>query len=306
MKPTIKGREKLLKHFKNVNEPWWKLYNASDMRTPIQVQLNKKTNSIVTSEGYLTDLLDSVDPSGTFVLETFGLQQADEGFKRPSTSMSFTLNEQYGASEPEEKVSGTKSVPGFTGQLGIREHVALINENAKLSAECETWKSKYNDILKKNIELENLVEELEDEIEELEEELEELEEGGEKKEGTERLIGAVTKVVEEHGGTLVEHFTGKKGKGGSQVHGMPDEEEEEYEEEHISGQENNSEESESNEEEGEDVAMNGITQLPEIPEIIEELKKHDAKLQRHLFKLLLIAQQKPNTFKILLGKIEDF
>jgi hypothetical protein len=301
---SLRGKDKVLKHFTNVNEAWWKLYNASDMKTPIQVQLNPNVKNTASSKVYLTEILDSVDPNGTYVLDTFGLEQKNEGFRRSSTSMCFTLSETAPIQEPDEK---GKNNSGFSGSIGIRDHISMIHENSKLAAECEMWKTKYTDLQASFVEMKKENEELLDEIDELEEEIEQLEEG-EEEENEKGIMGAITKLVEENGGAIIETLMGEKG-----VKGMPKDPEEEVVEEVVeeptSGTEKKEGEEGEEEEEGEEnVTMNGIdsTTMPDVNTIVEELKKHDSKLQRHLFKLLLIARQKPMTFKTLLIKIEKY
>lgn len=273
---TLRGKDKLYTHFKNVNDPYWKLYNASDSKTPIQTCLSVK--QVSESLKYLVDIVDSIDPDGIYILDTFSVAEnkGEQRFLKPNTSLCFSINEAV----QERIVDNKKDAVSYHQPASMKEHLDLIRDNAKLTVEVTMYKQYWEDAQKKISELENEIEELEDIIEEYEEEEEEEGVAGTQA-PAKNMEEALSRLVTEHGGTIIENFMSPSTK----------------EKVDFSNEE---------EQKGE-VKVNGvINNIPQINDIIEELNERDPQLQKHLYKLLIIAREKPITFKMFLKKLEDF
>lgn len=277
---SIRGKEKVITHFKNAGNSHWKLYNAADSKSPLQTCLNVK--DVPTSLEFLNEILDNIDPNGIYTLDTYAKndERGEQKFLRPTTSVCFSLSETTTTSvnSPTEEKKTFSSTPA-----SLKDHIDLIRENAKLSAECSMYKQYWEESIKKITELENLVDELEDELEEYEEEAEQ-EEEEKKVSGTDsapqNVEQAIAQLIKDHGGALVENIMNKGVKSDIKF----DEEKEEGE-----------------------IKVNGIgDEMPDIHTIVSELVQKDSQFQKHLYKLLLIARQKPNTFKMFLKKLEEF
>lgn len=278
---SIRGKDKVLAHFKNVNQPYWKLYNVSDLKTPIQQFVTGKEKKIDTPLRFLNDILDSIDPSGTYVLDTYEFsddRQNQQRFLKPDTSICFSLSDS--AIAPQVNGNETKRPSFDSSPASLKDHIDLIKENAKLSMECSLYKSRYEDCLKEIAELKSEIDDLNEELEDYEEEEEEAEQ--ESVSGTQppkNMEEALSRLITEHGGVLVENLMSKG------VKGDPGKSEEDIPEE---------------------PKVNGSGDIPDMDVIVRELQRYDPQFQKHLYKLMLIAQQKPSTFKMFLSKLENF
>lgn len=281
---SIRGKEKVLSHYKNVNQPYWKLYNVSDLKTPIQQFVTGRDKKIDTPLRFLNDILDSIDPNGTYVLDTYEYsddKSNQQRFLKPDTSICFTLSDT--ATAPQVNGTEVKRPTFDSSPASLKDHIDLIKENAKLSMECSLYKSRYEDCLKEISELKSEIDELNDELEDYEEEEEEQEQ--ESVAGTQppkNMEEALSRLMTEHGGVLIENLMSKGVKGDP---GKSD----------ISG----------DDDEGE-IKVNGSGDMPDMNTIVTELQRYDPNFQKHLYKLMLIAQQKPSTFKMFLSKLENF
>lgn len=293
---SIRGKENILKHFTNINDPYWKLFNAKDTKTPIQTLLS--VNNTVKSKQYFSELLDSLDQNGTYVLDTFTVATAKEtgGMKwsKPDTTTCFSLADTGTALLMGDE---NKKKTEYVAPSSMRDTIELIRENATLTVELSVFKGKWEEGQKLIKELQAEIEELNKIIDEYEEEESEEEEsvGGVPKNIEEALTG----LIHAHGGTIIENLVNKgidkdpfkdnaTGNSEKSVEGE-------------GGQENDDQEAEQ------EIKMNGIgNDIPDLNSIIQELMQRDINLHKHLYKLLLIARQKPNTFKTFLHKLETF
>lgn len=278
---AIRGKEKVLAYFKKVNNPFWKLYNTSDTKRAIQENLSNK--DIAKSFGYLADLLESIESTGVYQLDTFSVKEANEAqrFITPTTSLVFSMSESAISGETTELKSGAKWITDTPASL--KDHIALVQENAKLSVEVNMHKAEcmrlMEEISKLKVELDyanNLLDEYEEEDEEDEEEQGVTGTGDPK-----NMNEAISQLISKHGGTLIE---GLFGKGKSKMEDIP-------------------------EEETDNAEVNGIEERPmpkNITGIIEELRTHDENLFKHLYKLLQIARSQPVVFKNILTQLESF
>jgi hypothetical protein len=167
----------------------------------------------------------------------------------------------------------------------LQSEIALIRENAKLSMECELYRERFVDAQKKIVELEAYVKELEDELEEMEEEEEEEEASIAGVKPPKDMQEALSRLVVEHGGAIIENITG--GKGGKIKTDLKFDEQPEQEEQ------------------GE-VKISGTgDEIPDLMSVISELQARDKQFHKHMFKLLLVARQKPITFNMLLKRLEE-
>lgn len=282
---TLRGKEKLYKHFKNVNNPFWKLYNASDAKSPIQTNLS--VTNIGNSLAVLTDIVDCLENSNTYILDTFSVENSKEQtrFIKPSSSITFTV------SEKEDTVNGVETSEDKKGYqykdpISLASHIDIIEKNARLSVEVSMYKANYEQAIAEVARLKNELQIAEDALADYEEQEEEEEIG--KVAGNESLAGALTALVKSHGGILIENMTGKKVEGK-----IPEE---------------NLEMPPDNQSETDNKTVNGIEQntINTIDQVVAELRTHDPNLFNHLYKLLLIARQRPSTFNMFMLKLEEF
>ncbi len=289
---SLRGKEKVISHYTNTNDPFWKLYTISD-KTPLQQYTSGKgigKDAMVKSTSFLNDILDAIDPSGTYILHTFSATENTEPqrFIKPNTALCFCLSDETIEiqSTGDEKNNSPKERYN-SSPASLKDHIELIKENAKLSMECSLYKTRYDESLTKISKLEAEIEELEDILEEYEEDDED--EKGEGVAGTPKTYEeALSKIIVEHAPVILENFMSK---------GVKDP----LKDESMEG-------SDLDLEEEEEIKINGIpgSSIPEMEFIITELHKKDPNLQRHLYKLMLIAQQKPATFSAFINKLENF
>ncbi len=281
--PVIKDKEKLYKHFQATKHTAWKLYNSADMKTPIQSLTNEKNTT--NSYAQLRDIVECLESTGIYVLDSF-LPVAGAGEKnyfKPDASVCFTMAETM-QQQSQNAPSGERQTIGYTPQFA--DHIELIKTNAKLASELDYTKKLLQDNLLEVGRLTNeltIANNLLDEYEAEEEDDEDEEEEG--------LAGmpvgiesAIAQLITKHGPVVIENMFDKK----LNQDLKPELEEEEHD--------------------NKNTATNGIdfSNMPSIDIIVDKLQKVDPKLQQHLYKLLLIGQQKPNTFKIFLSKLENY
>lgn len=297
---SIRGKENVLKHFTKINDPYWKLYNSKDTKTPIQTLLS--VNNAIKSRQHFADLLESLDTSGTYILDTFTVATSKEtgGMKwsKPDTTTCFALNEAVNNPTPLIMGDENKKKTDFIAPNSLRDTIELIRENATLTVELSVYKQKLQDAINRISVLENEVNELNEELEELEEEAEEAEEAVSGNGVPKNLEEALTGLIAQHGGTLIENLMSKG------VASDPFKEANKIAETPVNTE---SSPPEMGEEPEQEIKMNGIgDSTPDLFTIVGELQKFDPLLSKHLYKLLLIARQKPITFKLFLNKLETF
>jgi hypothetical protein len=283
-KVTIRGRDKILKHFETVGNPYWKLYSTTDLRSPIYQNLREKNKG--DSYNMFKDFLDNLDEGNAYVLDTYTESEGKQAVKfiKPSTSICFSLEE---TTINAEVFTGGKETKYSSASL--KGHIEVIQENAKLNVEVGIYKAEIERLTAKVAELERDITELEEELDEYEEEAEEAEHAGNVSGVPNDLQGAFAKVISENGGALISFVTDKLGIKSSKIEGDP----------FANSQP-------VNEPERDNVTVNGVGSIPSINEIIVSLIEIDPNLQKHLYKLLLIGKQKPEEFKGLLKMLENF
>ncbi len=272
VKPIIRTKENLYKHFRATKHAHWRLYNAEDTKSPLASHLG---NNLGDSEKVLSDFIDAIDPEGVYILDTFiAPVKGEKGYVKPETTMPFTLVEK----SAQQTITGNTTQDkqsGYTPEFG--EHIRLIQDNAKLSAELKYATQKLTEALEEQGRLENELRIAENLLEEGEEEEEgQSEEEEEKKPGMfgnmipASLDQALAKLLNEKGGMLIESFFAKKTPLNNPV-------------------------------------MNGtVSDIDtEMMAIISELRKHDENLNEHLKKLLAIAQNFPDMFKGILEHLDS-
>lgn len=270
LSPLIKGRNNIIKHFKSTKHSVWKLYNANDTKSPMQTHISKSPADAIAS---LEEMLDVLDPSGSFILDTFlPLPGNDKNYVRADTSMPFTLSE---ASNEKQPIQGTGNHLNYTPAFG--DHIKLIQDNAKISAELDYTKQLYSDTLKEIERLRNELRVAESLLDEYEAEEDEEEEKSGVSGVPKNAEEAVAKLITEHGGVVIEHFFNKE-------KGLKDELQ-------LSNDK---------------TPINGIdtTKMPDLNTIVQVLASKDSRLHEHLYKLALIAQQKPIKFKFFLDQLD--
>ena len=276
---SVRGREAIIKHFKQNNNPYWKLY-TQDSRTPFQSQLTEK--KMPESQVFLEETLDTIDVNGIYVLETYSFNQGEEKqkFLRPNTSATFALTETALAGNTEEKGNKYSNSP-----VSLDKWLEAIRENTALSSQVATMKIQIEHLIEKNARLNELNVDLNAELDEYEEEDEEEEDDDDS-----QVTGGVPKNMEQalgqflnnHGEKIIDLFSGLKGKKKIEDDEIPEETQED------------------------NVQMSGIKEnkVTTLAGVIDELAKHDPKIYQHLYKLVLIAEREPKIFNMFLDKLE--
>ena len=278
---VIRGKDKVLDHYKSTNDPYWKLY-VSDSKSPIQQNLFEK--KMDKSSQHLSEMLDSIDPNGVYVLETYSAAEKNEQqkFLRAATSTCFALSE--GVAGTEEK-KGDNS--GRGSSISTQQWLDIMRENTQLAGTIAANKIQIEHLNEKILEQASYIDELETELDEFEEFDEEEEEEEASVTGVPKnMEQALGKVLVDNSDKIIDMLSGFFNKGGKKIEDdIPDEEPEEKD----------------------PVQMSGIaeTKPTTIAAVCEELKKHDPKLFKHLYKLVLVAEQKPDIFKMFLTKLEE-
>lgn len=272
LSPLINGRDNVLKHFKATKHSIWKLYNANDTKSPMQTFISTKPTDALSA---LVEMLDVLNPAGSYILDTFlPLPGGDKNYVRADTSVPFTLAEV----QQEKAMQGTGQQLNYTPAFG--DHIKLIQDNARIAAELEYTKRLYSDSCQECARLENelkVANNLLDSYEAEDDEEEEQAMSGVPKNAEE----AIAKLITENGGTIIEHFLGKDKEGLKDELKMPGNQQQ---------------------------PVNGIdkSKMPDLNVIIQILLQQDRDLHEHLYKLALIAQQKPKQFKYFLDQLDKF
>lgn len=289
----IQNKDKLYAHFKRQETPFWKLSLYNDRRSIISSNLVEE--DLENSLHIFQEICDSLDPSQMYALDMYEEARSAKGNAIPKSSISFCLSPVETVKEKKEKESGM-----FTGS-DFKKSLEIVQENARLEIQLQNYKTQNQELIEKIGKLNNYISTLEKDIEELEDELEdyENEESSIGEVGKENLESVATSLLKTHGASIIEKFTGKKVEL-KHDEGVTGEEEEEELEDDPEG------EYELEEEEPEDdkVTMNGLSNLPSMEKIILRLQAKDKKLHEHLYKLMLIAEQKPEMFKELISYLE--
>jgi hypothetical protein len=208
--------------------------------------------------------------------------------------------------QQEDRQPKQSNQNGYSGQINLNSYLDLMRENSDLKVNANYWKKSLDDSLA-------LIKMLEEEIDDLEQELEEMQEDEEESvSGTSSIQDTLSNLIQVHGGTIINNLI--KGKGEVKNEEIPAEQ---FEQEIPMGAEVEEDDSfeefeeddsfEEDEEERPNAYMNGITgNIVTMEALIKELRKHDTELFKHLYKLLLIAQNKPDVFKSIISSLENF
>jgi predicted DNA-binding protein YlxM (UPF0122 family) len=248
------------------------------MKAPLQSNLSLKKSSnqkllMADSKSFLVETLESLNPEGVYVLDTFSAMNANEQnrFMRADTSTCFSLSEvANNVSISNEKIGNQKT----TG-VSFDDHIKLVRDLAMSEAKCSALRIE-------NEHLQEKVNKLTTEIEELEEELDEMDE----EEGDKASMGSAAapvtwqdslgKILAEAAPAIIKNMTGKV-------------------------------KSDKVEEDVDNMTVNGVdTQKVTMQAIIDGLRKHDKDLFNHLYKLWKLAEQKPEMFKALISNLDSF
>lgn len=267
---AIKGKNKIISHFKNSGHPFWRVYPTSDPRSLISY--NFTIEKLDKSLAVLQDVIDNIDPAGIYSLETFE-KADDKKYSKPDTSISFCLETESAVVTGTGILQPAQQKEMFS-PASLKDQLELVKENARLQIECSIYKDKYEQSVKKIAELEVEITELEDELDELEGEEEE-EENELAKLAGDPMKNAFANLIKEHGGVIIERFAGGKLKDDAEI---------------------------------DPTKVAGIPpiNMPDIETILQRLHAKDEQLQYHLYKLMQIAEQRPATFKVLIGKLETY
>lgn len=283
---TIRGMQNVENHFKNQKCAFWKLYIASDLRTPISSNMTER--DMLESWQTLNQMLETLDHSNAYILDCFAFkgdktQGSVAQYVKPQSSICFSLKED----EPKI-IAGDdhKKAPAFSGNPSIEGYVELVGKYSRLLAEV-TYKDQVIDGLHRQVnELQETIDELEEELEEMEQEEEEAEKvAGTQAETTEETLkGALVGLIKQVPSMLANMKGGAKKINVDLYQG----------------------EEQQQEEPGAKVAgLYDTAKLPDLNIIVKQLFALDNDLHAHLFKLLLIGQQQPETFKALLNHLES-
>lgn len=297
-----KSKSEALRIFKDQcnNFPLWTLFELGK-RNAIYSNNDQgdESKTIKLFEGALADLY----PDKMYTVKMFRDLRHRKGgqkFIQPNHEFSFLFTREeaapviIGTQQPQAQHQQPSNPYGvdMSQRINLNDHVQLIAAKAKAEADCAYFQNMYNDKVKECTELERELQELEVEFDKLEAEMEEMEKEAEAeelakvsgdKEKETSIEGAIASVIKEHGGVLVEHLAGKVKEETTGLDGA----EELKDEKVISG-----------------VGL----QLMEMPltQLHEKMLEIDPKWKQHLCKLILIGQQKPLTFKMLIAKLEAF
>jgi regulator of replication initiation timing len=182
----------------------------------------------------------------------------------------------------DKKESGPKSQP-----VTLDRWMDVMRENTALSTQVAMLKVQIEHLTEKNAELNLLNVELNEELDEMEEELE-----GEEEEDEDKVSGKVGEVPRNMEQGLAMFLN----KHGEQIIGL------------LGGNKNKIKKDEiPDEEEADNIQVSGIqqAQVKTMQGVIDELRKHDKDLFKHLYKLTLVAEQSPEIFKMFLKKLEE-
>jgi len=329
MSNVIKGKALILDTFKSQSQlfPLWKLLDISN--TTQMISNNFTNPDKQASLQLLSEQLDTLTPDNVYVLWLYrwiDKRKGTQAFSKPNATFPFQMMVEEtvsGCEEIQVPVQGTQpvSMPSYQNkpytppsphsppptyyqppaspygvnpsqQIGLSDHITLITQKAQAESNCEYLKNVVSDQAKTISQLERENRELQETIGELEEELDEIESSlnEEKEKENEGIKGteeeginfekAISSLIKEHGGTIVENVFSKGVKGAPSF------------------------------EETDTATVNGISEKGidsyTLPELNAEMMAINSKWKKHLYKMLLIAEQKPVTFKAFMLKLELF
>lgn len=274
MVTTIKGKDKIIKYFSRVNCPFFKLYSSESPTKVISQNVINESQESGFQE--FKEALEILDSGQSYILEIFPVKQNKKGENVASldfvSSVQFSLKDSDGST-----VSGIQDKTKVVfDNASLKDQIELIKLNAKIQVELNVYKAENDRLLGEIERLKAHIEDLEEEINEYEEECEEEEE----KISGDPLSNALAGLVKEHGGVIIESITSGKLK------------------DKLKGDENNID----------PVQMGNVREkllTLTVEQIIEKLKTYDENLQYHLYKLLLIAEQRPYLFRSFLNKLNE-
>jgi len=265
---TIRGQKKILDYFSGQKQPMWRLFPADDPRSVISQNLDISDQS--KSHSHLLGVINYLDPDNVYTLELFKAA-SDKKYGKPDNSVNFSLSETAAVSEIKKPGADRNNIADF-----IKGDMDLIRENATLRSNLGIKTFELEQAQKTILQLQNEIVELEEELDEMVEEAEEHSITGNAQ--NDPIKQKIADLMEKGGGLLIEHL-GKK----SSKKKLDDEDIE--------------------------ITVNGITNdkylAHPIETYIEQLKKVDPNLHYHLYKLVLVSQKMPDTFKLFLTELEN-
>jgi len=263
---AVRGKQKILDFFGKQKNPIWRLYPADDPRSIIAD--NYTTTDFTKASALLRDVVEYLDGDNVYTLESFKATQDKKYGTKPDNAVNFTVSD--GA--VGEIVKPAK--PGESFQGDIKKNFDLVIENSTLRSEKGILQFKYDQLLLENQQLKKDIEELEDELDEMTADLAE-----DKLNGTDSedpIKKQIASAIEKGTNLLIENFGNMK-----KPENKLDPE----------------------------IKINGIRdetyKKHPIEKYIELLMKADPDLHFHFYKLVQLAQQKPETFKMLLTQLEN-
>lgn len=290
---TLKGKEKIFNYFQKQKCAFWKLLNYDNRRV---IAANTSKKNLQESFEDFSELIESVDQNCAYILELYAFTnpQEKQTFTRPFTTVGFSIDEDY---VPKQVVTGGEPLPAkpaaseFSGKMTLESHLHLIAENARLLSSNAFNEQRVKELQARVDELEEECDHLNGIIDDYEEEEEEEKEQEQTVKGQpETPISILAGFVKENGKQIVEAMTKGKKVDVNAYQPPPQ-----------------PENTPPGEEENPGATMNGIPNivLPDLNIIIKQLQGIDPNLHEHLFKLLLIGQQKPETFKLLISQLDN-
>lgn len=289
-----KGKRDAITAFSHQNKsfPIWKMH---DVGKKIIVDSNLHEQNPDKSTELLKNAFEKLTPGCLYCLSLYKSGRRSHGKENSSITFMNDDSEKVGAAEEKQTAQPTKIAyentiqpPAASERIGLSEHIALIQSKAGAEAKLMYMEGIVSDQTKYIAELEAELKKCEEEIEELENEIETLEEAEEEEEaeavaGTEKvtLESALAGLIKENGGLVIENLFNK---GLKEDIGIT--------------------------EETDNATVNGITsdlyERYSVEALNVEMLTLNPQWKKHLFKLVQIGQQKPNTFRMLLKKLEDY
>jgi len=261
----FRGKKSVLKQFESLKMPVWRLYNIDEQKSPFAKYEGK---ILAAANKELSEVLDNIEPTGIYMIDAFYPinTKEEKNYHLPDAQMIFTLEEKRRVEIGKDKEDVQQRVSVYSPEF--EDHIKLIKQNAELKAERDYYAKCYNESVEE-------VARLEQEIKIKDEELDSIEEDADIS-GTpeaEKLSfqDVITGLLHKHGDKLVDSLVSKKLRDTSYTPNPA-------------------------------VQMNGTNE--NLLKIIEELRKHDANIERHLFLLLQLAVQDTDLFNGMLGQLE--
>ncbi len=269
---TIRGTDKLLRQFNEQANPFWRIL-AQDKSVVFQ-----NTNEANLKDSYekLQGILENLSQTNIYYLQLY--KTTDKKFTAPFANISFVLSEE---GEPTMNGTGTKEkedVYKGADRASFNRELELIKENAILRQEKAILEIRLTEQQEANRLLKDEIKDLEEELDEIDEEDEAAEEQEKAAVGN-PLMAVAAELLKNHGPMMMENLMSKGVRGGPPV------------EEPLQ----------------DNVKVSGLeSEALTLYQVVDELEARDDKLYTHLHKLLLIARQKPMTFKYFLSQLEKF